>query len=121
MSNGYHRATYIRRHRTPSYDASVTRQRVTLLEMADTLSIRLTEEDRSVLSVAAARRGIGISALIRELAHAEAGRLRRGEIRAQGERFMVEFDGDPGLVSELDDLGSPQAPHPDAEAWWPAP
>ncbi len=58
--------------------------------MADTLSIRLTERDRETLEAEAQRSGTGLSRLVRSLAEAEAKRLRRAEIRAQGER-VVEY------------------------------
>lgn len=75
--------------------------------MADTLTIRLRAEDRRVLEEAARDAGKGLSALVRELAEAEAGRLRRERTRAEGERVMAAVRADERLRKELELLGTP--------------
>ena len=55
--------------------------------MEYTLTIRLDPKDRSTLQEIARARGLGISALVRELAEAEARRARHAAIRAESERI----------------------------------
>jgi uncharacterized protein (DUF1778 family) len=88
--------------------------------MSSTLSIRLSKAARETLEAAAAQHGAGVSSYVRDLAEAEALRLRREEIRAQGERFMELVQADPGLAADIESLGTPQAEHPDTGDSWPA-
>jgi uncharacterized protein (DUF1778 family) len=75
--------------------------------MADTLTIRLDSEDRAVLEGVAQAHGKGLSAFVRELAEAEARRLRRESIRAEGERIVAHLAEHPEARSELETLGTP--------------
>jgi uncharacterized protein (DUF1778 family) len=75
--------------------------------MAETLTVRLDAEDRAVLEVAARERGKGLSAFVRELAEAEAQRVRRAAIRADGDRVMAHLADHPEARDELDDFGTP--------------
>jgi uncharacterized protein (DUF1778 family) len=88
--------------------------------MASTLSIRLSDQARETLEAAAAQRGAGVSSYVRDLAEAEAHRLQREEIRAQGERFMQLVNADPGLAADIEALGTPQSEHPESGNPWPA-
>lgn len=80
--------------------------------MGDTLSIRLDDADRETLERVAKLRGAGISAFIRELAHGEAVRIRREEIRAEGERVVAYLADHPEAAAELDEYGTPQSTLP---------
>lgn len=75
--------------------------------MAETLTIRLEDRDREVLEAAARRRGSGLSAFVRELAEAEAERLRKAAIRSEGERVLVHLAEHPEARAELDAYGTP--------------
>ena len=75
--------------------------------MADTLTIRLDDDDRSVLLEAARRGGTGLSALVRGLAEAEARRLRRAAIRADGERIVAYLAHHADAREELEIYGTP--------------
>ena len=75
--------------------------------MAETLTIRLDPDDRAALEVAAQRQGKGLSAFIRELAEAEARRVRRAAIRAEGDRVVAHLAEHPGTRVELDEIGTP--------------
>lgn len=75
--------------------------------MAATLSIRLDAGDRETLEAAARRQGKGLSAFVRELAEAEARRVRREAIRAEGDRVVAHLDTHPEAQVELDQLGTP--------------
>jgi hypothetical protein len=75
--------------------------------MAQTLTIRLEERDRIVLEAAARRHGIGLSAFIRDLAEAEARRLTRESIRADGERVVAYLEQHPQAQAELELYGTP--------------
>jgi uncharacterized protein (DUF1778 family) len=75
--------------------------------MAQTLTIRLAEQDRIVLEAAARRNGTGLSAFIRDLAEAEARRLRRAEIHADGERVVSYLEQHPRAQAELEIYGTP--------------
>ncbi len=75
--------------------------------MAETLTIRLDADDRAALEVAAQRQGKGLSAFIRELAEAEARRVRRAAIRADGDRVVAHLAVHPEARAELDEIGTP--------------
>lgn len=75
--------------------------------MAKTLTIRLDAEDRAVLEATAQQRGQGLSAFVRDLAEAEARRLRRDAIRAEGERVLAHLAQHPEAQAELEEIGTP--------------
>jgi uncharacterized protein (DUF1778 family) len=75
--------------------------------MAETLTIRLKGQDRVVLEAAARRNGTGLSAFIRDLAEAEARRLSREAIRADGERVVAHLEQHPRAQAELETYGTP--------------
>lgn len=77
------------------------------MDMAQTLTIRLEERDRAVLEAAARERGTGLSAFIRDLAEAEARRLSREAIRADGERVVNYLQRQPHAQNELEAYGTP--------------
>lgn len=80
--------------------------------MGGTLTIRLNAEDRAVLEEEARRQRKGLSAFVREVAEAEARRVRRASIRAEGERVVSYLADHPEARAELDDLGTPQSDLP---------
>lgn len=80
--------------------------------MAETLTIRLDPEDRAALEMAARGQGKGLSAFVREIAHAEARRVRREVIKANGERVVAYLAEHAETRAELDELGTPQADLP---------
>jgi post-segregation antitoxin (ccd killing protein) len=75
--------------------------------MADTLTIRLDSKDRATLEAVARERGVGLSAFVRDLAEAEARRLRRDAIRAEGRSVVAHLAQHPEARAELDELGAP--------------
>ncbi len=75
--------------------------------MAETLTIRLDQDDREVLETAAHRQGKGLSTFVREIAHAEARRVRRETIRADGDRVMAHLAEHADALRELDEIGTP--------------
>ncbi|MGH3438880.1 MAG: DUF1778 domain-containing protein [Sciscionella sp.] len=80
--------------------------------MAETLTIRLDPDDRAALEMAARGQGKGLSAFMREIAHAEARRVRREAIRADGERVVAHLAEHAESRADLDELGTPQADLP---------
>lgn len=82
--------------------------------MTRTLTIRLSDADRAVLESAASARGEGVSTLVRDLATAEARRLRLAAVREQLDRFSVLVSGEPQLSAEVDAL----TPGPPAWPGW---
>lgn len=76
--------------------------------MAETVTIRLRGVDRDTLEHEARERGQGLSTLLRDLAEAEAGRLRRLAIRADGQDVIDYLKNSPAARRELEDLGTPQ-------------
>ena len=76
--------------------------------MAGTLTIRLEERDRAILDAAAKEQGTGLSGFIRQLAHAEAKRLRDEAIRREGERVVRYIAEHPEAQAELELYGTPQ-------------
>jgi uncharacterized protein (DUF1778 family) len=75
--------------------------------MAATLTIRLDEPDREILETAARRHGLGLSAFVRDLAEAEARRLRRAAIRSDGDRVVSYLLDRPEAQAELEAYGTP--------------
>lgn len=75
--------------------------------MGETLTIRLGPEDRAALEEAARRQGSGLSTFIRELAEAEARRLRREAALAEGELVVSHLRSSPEARTELEDYGTP--------------
>jgi uncharacterized protein (DUF1778 family) len=80
--------------------------------MAKTLTIRLNEEDRAALEAEARGQGKGLSAFVREIAEAEARRVRREAIRADGDRVVAHLADHHEARAELDELGTPQTDLP---------
>jgi uncharacterized protein (DUF1778 family) len=87
--------------------ATVLRSRSTLVCMAKTLTIRLDADDRAELEAAAREQGKGLSAFVRDIAEAEARRMRREAIRADGDRVVAHLAQHPEARRELDELGTP--------------
>ena len=86
------------------------------------LTIRLSDRDRATLDAAADARGQGASTLVRELAEAEARRLRKSRAREQIRQLAEWAETDPELQAEIDDLGNgpldwPEWGGPLPEAW----
>jgi uncharacterized protein (DUF1778 family) len=75
--------------------------------MAETLTIRLDAADRAALESVARGQGKGLSAFVREIAEAEARRVRREAIRADGDRVVTHLAEHAEARSELDGLGTP--------------
>ncbi|OMH27732.1 CopG family transcriptional regulator [Tersicoccus phoenicis] len=75
--------------------------------MGETLTIRLNADDRAALEAAARGQGKGLSAFVREIAEAEARRVRRAAIRADGDRVVAHLAEHPDARNELDALGTP--------------
>ncbi|HZU17143.1 MAG TPA: CopG family transcriptional regulator [Candidatus Dormibacteraeota bacterium] len=77
------------------------------VDKAETLTIRLNEDDRAILEATARQRGQGLSTFVRELAESEARRLRREAIRAEGERVLAYLAQHPEAQAELEEIGTP--------------
>ncbi len=75
--------------------------------MSETLTIRLDADDRRALETAARGQGKGLSTFVREIAEAEARRVRREAIREDGDRVMAHLAENPQARSELDEIGTP--------------
>ncbi|MHB8245331.1 MAG: type II toxin -antitoxin system TacA 1-like antitoxin [Acidimicrobiales bacterium] len=75
--------------------------------MAETLTIRLDAEDRAALEEVARQQGKGLSSFVRDLAEAEARRVRREAVRADGQRVMAHLADHPEAGAELDEFGTP--------------
>ena len=80
--------------------------------MARTLTIRLDADDREALRAAARGQGKGLSAFVRELAEAEARRVRRARVRADGDRVVAHLAQHREGRDELEQLGTPQSDVP---------
>lgn len=85
--------------------------------MAQTLSIRLNEADRAILESAAKTAGTGVGTYVRQVAEAEARRLRRQAIRAESDRIAAQITPaalDLVATSAPEDWPEYGAPLPDA-------
>ena len=75
--------------------------------MPETLTIRLSADDRASLEESAQVQGKGLSTFVREIAEAEARRLRRDIIRANGVRVVTHLEKHVEARSEVDEIGTP--------------
>lgn len=73
------------------------------------VSIRLDDEVQTTLEVAAKERGIGLSTYLRELAAAEAKRVRRERIRAQSRAVAAYVASSAEASAFHEDWGTPTA------------
>jgi hypothetical protein len=71
------------------------------------LSVRLDEEVRAILGAEAEMRGIGLSTYLRQLAEAEAVRLRRERIRAASEAVAHHIASSAEAREFSEDWGTP--------------
>ena len=75
--------------------------------MSGTLTIRLDARERETLERAARERGTGLSAYVRGIAEREAHRLRREQIRNEGEAVMEYLAATPTAQAEIETYGTP--------------
>ncbi len=78
--------------------------------MGHPVSVRLDDQVQSTLEQAAKARGVGLSTYLRDIAAAEALRIRKERIRAQSEkvgRYVAESDEAGAFYG---DWGTPLAP-----------
>jgi uncharacterized protein (DUF1778 family) len=73
------------------------------------VSVRLDEDVQAALEEAAKDRGIGLSTYLRELAAAEARRVRRKRIRAQSRAVAAYVASSPEGRTFYEDWGTPSA------------
>jgi hypothetical protein len=73
------------------------------------VSVRLDDVVQSTLESAAKERGIGLSTYLRELAAAEAKRVRRERIRAQSRAVGDYVASSPEARAFYEDWGTPSA------------
>ena len=78
--------------------------------MASPVSIRLDEDVQATLESAAQARGVGLSTYLRDLASAEARRLKRARIREQSRAVGEAVAASPEARAFYDDWGTPRAP-----------
>jgi hypothetical protein len=77
--------------------------------MGHPISVRLDDDVRSSLESAAKERGIGLSTYLRELAAAEARRVRRERIRVQSRAIVAYVQSSPAGSAFYEDWGTPDA------------
>ena len=77
--------------------------------MASPLSIRLDDDVVVTLDGAAKARGIGLATYLRDLAGAEARRIRRERIREQSREVAAYVAGSPEGAAFFADWGTPTA------------
>ncbi len=65
-----------------------------------------------MLEAAAEKRGMGLSAYVRELAERDARRRRYEEVRAQGEAVVEHLASHADARDEVAELGTPQTDLP---------
>jgi GNAT superfamily N-acetyltransferase len=75
--------------------------------MAAPVSIRLDDDVLGTLDSAAKARGIGLATYLREIATAEARRVRRERIRAQSRAVAAYVAGSPEARQFYADWGTP--------------
>ena len=80
--------------------------------MSDPVSVRLDDDIRETLEAEARSRRIGLSAYLREVASAEARRVRRERIRHQSRAVGSYIAATPEAREFYADVGSPKAEGP---------
>ncbi|MFZ0215736.1 MAG: DUF1778 domain-containing protein [Candidatus Dormiibacterota bacterium] len=80
--------------------------------MADTLTIRVSPEARSILQETASARGMGLSAYVRALVEEEARRQEQARVRPELDSVVAYLRTSPRARSELEALGTPQSDVP---------
>ena len=78
--------------------------------MVTPVSIRLDDDVQGTLEAAARARGIGLATYLREIAAAEARRVRRDRIREQSRAAAAHVAAMPEARAFYDDWGTPAAP-----------
>jgi GNAT superfamily N-acetyltransferase len=73
------------------------------------ISVRLDDEVRATLAAEARARRLGLSSYLRELATAEARRLRRERIRRQSRQVAEHVARSPEAAEFYADWGTPRA------------
>ena len=77
--------------------------------MGQPVSVRLDDEVQATLEGAAKERGIGLSTYLRELAAAEARRVRCQRVRAQSSTVAAYVASSPEARAFHEDWGTPSA------------
>jgi hypothetical protein len=77
--------------------------------MSDPVSVRLDDDIRETLEVEARSRRIGLSAYLREVASAEARRVRRERIRQQSRAVASYVAATPEAREFYADVGAPKS------------
>jgi hypothetical protein len=75
--------------------------------MGAPVSVRLDEAVQTMLESAARERGIGLSTYLRDLATAEARRVRNERIRAETQRVAAYVASSPEAQAFCEDWGTP--------------
>jgi hypothetical protein len=70
--------------------------------MAETISVRFDDRIRLTLEDEAAKRGVGISTFVRQLAEAELVRVRRARIEAEAESVAAYLAAHPTAFDDDD-------------------
>jgi len=88
--------------------------------MAATLTIRLKDSDREILESVAKQHGTGLSGFVRQLAEAEAKRLRNAAIRREMAEVSRRIAASPEAREELEmysDAAIEDWPHSGMDHW----
>ena len=83
-----------------------------------TLTIRLGSPAREILSKAAKQHGTGLSGYVRQLAEAEAQKLRAVEVREARRMHVDRLRRSPEAMAEVQLLDTPQVELPDEPEEW---
>jgi hypothetical protein len=70
--------------------------------VAETISVRFDERTRLALEEEAAKRGVGISTFVRQLAEAELARVRRARIEAEADSVAAYLAAHPTAFDDDD-------------------
>ena len=75
--------------------------------MADPISLRIDDEDRPILTVAARRAGVGLGTYLRQIVHERARELRVAQIRAETQGVGARAKTDVKVREFYEDIGTP--------------
>jgi len=75
--------------------------------MADPISLRIDDEDRPILTVAARRAGVGLGTYLRQIVHERARELRVAQIRAETQGVGARAKADVKVREFYEDIGTP--------------
>ena len=75
--------------------------------MSDPISLRIDDEDRPILTVAARQAGVGLGTYLRQMVHERARELRVAQVRAETKHVGSRAKTDAKVSEFYEETGTP--------------